>query len=69
MTGAPYFIQIPVFTGLNIIRAQGTTFLSVDVKNQLCVFINTIKDERKSEEAHIPLALTLLDNAAQNEWQ
>ena len=28
-----------------------------------------IQNERKNEQAHIPQAPTLLDNAAYNEWQ
>ena len=31
-------------------------------------FIQLYYNERKSEQAHIPYAPTLLDNAAHNEW-
>ena len=31
--------------------------------------IDTYMDERKSEQAHIPHAPTLLENAVYNEWQ
>ena len=40
--------------------------------NKLCnidIFTETIYNERKSEQAHIPHAPTLLENAVYNEWQ
>ena len=56
---------------------------SVYVANKLCLtFLNseskkkvydekkdTYENERKSEQAHIPHAPTLLENAVYNEWQ
>ena len=31
--------------------------------------VNALENERKSEQAHIPHAPTLLENAVYNEWQ
>ena len=35
----------------------------------LADFDNNLKNERKSEQAHIPHAPTLLENAVYNEWK
>ena len=43
--------------------------LSVYVFKLYYMFIQFYHNERKSEQAHIPYAPTLLDNAAHNEWQ
>ena len=39
------------------------------VSTWLAKMTNSTKDERKSEQAHIPHARTLLENAVYNEWQ
>ena len=36
---------------------------------QKLIFFSFVKNERKSEQAHIPHAPTLLENAVYNEWQ
>ena len=36
---------------------------------QIPALISDLKNERKSEQAHIPHAPTLLENAVYNEWQ
>ena len=40
--------------------------LSQDPK---CMHVNLLKNERKSEQAHIPHDPTLLEKAVYNEWQ
>ena len=38
-------------------------------RKALCLSIMAENNERKSEQAHIPHAPTLLENAVYNEWQ
>ena len=43
--------------------------LSLIAKQFYHHFVKNISNERKSEQAHIPHAPTLLENAVYNEWQ
>ena len=47
----------------------GDVPITVYFGDRTCVRSSSIKNERKSEQAHIPHAPTLLEKAVYNEWQ
>ena len=64
----PAYIHVIINLLYYVYCARNVTWVS-DVATGPLVYMSLFLNERKSEQAHIPHAPTLLENAVYNEWQ